>query len=305
MSEPRTVFRQDTDESRPTVLVVDDAPSTLGLLCELLEQGGYSVRVAQDGASALLRLQKLAPDAILLDAMMPGLTGFETCRRIKSDEKLAHIPVIFMTGLSDTASVLQGFSSGGVDYVTKPLRSEEVLARLNAHVRNAKLARLSREAMDIAGFGVLLLNAQGELAWRSPGASRWLSEYGLAQGRTSLPLPWRAAMGEELRIAPPGQGTLCLVLKNLGPVGQGETLYLLSQSSQEASASNQLERASLTSREAEVLSWLSKGKTNRDIADILSISPRTVNKHLEHLFEKLGVETRSAAAAIGAMQSRY
>ncbi|RQO61333.1 DNA-binding response regulator [Paucibacter sp. KBW04] len=304
MPESRTVLRSPDSEARPVVLVVDDAPSTLGLLCDVLEQSGYSVRVAQDGASALQRLKMLAVDAVLLDALMPGLSGFETCRLIKADEGLAHIPVIFMTGLSDTTHVLQGFACGGVDYVTKPLRAEEVLARLNAHVRNAKLARLSREAMDVAGFGVLLLDRQGEIAWRSPGASRWLLEYSGNQSCASLPTAWRAAVGEDLRISSPRRPTLSLVIKNLGPVAQGETLYLLSQSSLEGSSSSQLNRAALTSREAEVLSWLSKGKTNRDIAEILAISHRTVNKHLEHLFEKLGVETRSAAAAIGAMHSR-
>ena len=110
------------DSSRPVVLVVDDAPRSLGMLCDTLEAEGYTVLVARDGDSALLRLELVVPDAILLDAVMPGLSGFETCRQIKANPALAHIPVIFMTGLSDTADVLEGFACGSVDYVVKPLR---------------------------------------------------------------------------------------------------------------------------------------------------------------------------------------
>lgn len=111
------------DLQRPVVLVVDDAPSSLGMLCDSLEGEGYTVLVARDGDAALQRLELVAPDAILLDAVMPGLSGFDTCRRIKANPALAHIPVIFMTGLSETPHVLEGFACGGVDYVVKPLRA--------------------------------------------------------------------------------------------------------------------------------------------------------------------------------------
>ncbi|HSI56602.1 MAG TPA: response regulator [Ideonella sp.] len=207
----------------PVVLVVDDAPSSLGVLCETLETAGYTVLVARDGDAALRRLALVTPDAILLDAVMPGLSGFDTCRRIKADDSAAHIPVIFMTGLSQTAHVLEGFACGGVDYVVKPLRAPEVLARLHTHLHNARATRLAHEAV------------------------------------------------EALRSA-------------------------------EAQAAERLANAALTPRETEVLSWLAKGKTNRDIGEILGLSPRTVNKHLEHIFQKLGVETRSAAAALASAQ---
>jgi len=206
-----------------TVLVVDDAPDTLRMLCDALAGEGYTVLVARDGPQALARLDVVTPDAILLDGVMPGWSGFETCQRIKAHSVGQAIPVIFMTGLSDTSDVVAGFEVGGVDYVVKPIRIEEVLARLNTHVRNARSAR---EAV-----------AQASMTQRS------------------LPLS-----------APP------------------ETDRLL--------------QASLTPRETEVLTWLARGKTNRDIAEILGMSHRTVNKHLEHIFEKLGVETRAAAAAL-------
>ncbi|MFN3617649.1 MAG: response regulator [Aquabacterium sp.] len=217
---------QLSDAHAGTVLVVDDVPDTLRMLCEALTQEGYTVLVARDGEQALDRLTTIEPDAILMDALMPGLSGFETCQRIKAEAAWAAIPVIFMTGLSDTADVVAGFDAGGVDYVVKPVRIEEVLARLATHVRNARAARE---------------------AWQR--ASEAAS----------------AAQGAH-------------------PV--------------DAALSARLEEAALTPREREVLTWVARGKTNRDIADILGMSHRTVNKHLEHIFEKLGVETRAAAAAL-------
>ena len=108
---------------------------------------------------------------------MPGLDGFETCRRIKAQPAWAHIPVIFMTGLSETSHIVAGFDAGGVDYVVKPVRAQEVLARLATHVRNARAARLAREAVDVGGIGVLVVDARGRVAWRSPQAQRWLAEF--------------------------------------------------------------------------------------------------------------------------------
>ncbi len=282
---------KQSENIRPIVLLVDDAPSSLGPLFQTLEAAGYSVVVALDGESALERLDMVLVDAILLDAIMPGLSGFETCRRIKDNPTLAHLPVIFMTGLADTEHIVSAFDSGGVDYVVKPVRSEEVLARLQTHIRNAKVARLAREAVDVAGFGVVLIDTQGRIAWQSPRARQWL------QGDNSR-LDLTMMLSESAtQLRMPGHPELSV--RNLGQVGLGETMLLLAQDDHRSNDAARLQQAALTPREGEVLSWLAKGKTNRDIADILGMSPRTVNKHLEHIFDKLGVETRSAAAAIG------
>ena len=160
-----------------TVLVVDDDPGTLRWLCDVLEAEGYTVVVARSGLEALERLEYVVPDAILLDAVMPGPSGFETCVRIKAEPAWSHVPVIFMTGLSDTDHLVQGFDSGGVDYVVKPVRVEEVLARLATHARNARVARLARDAVDLGGLGVLVLDALGRVAWRSPQAAQWLQAH--------------------------------------------------------------------------------------------------------------------------------
>lgn len=281
------------------VLIVDDAPSSLGMLCDALETEGYLVLIARDGQTALERLDLTVPDAILLDAVMPGMDGFETCRRIKADPALSHIPVIFMTGLSETSSVLEGFACGGVDYVVKPLRLEEVLARLQTHARNASLTRLARAAVDVAGFGVVLVDARGRIAWCSPRASAFLAMFAGGTGPSSLPPDIIPALEHdgELLFDLPG---MRLSVRNMARVGVGETMLLLEQRAAHQPAPSRLSQAALTPRESEVLSWVSKGKTNRDIGDILGMSHRTVNKHLEHIFEKLGIETRAAAAALGA-----
>jgi DNA-binding NarL/FixJ family response regulator len=291
-------MQANPEAHRPVVLVVDDAPGSLGMLCDTLEGEGYTVLVARDGDAALQRLELVVPDAILLDAVMPGLSGFETCRLIKANPALSHIPVIFMTGLSETPHVLEGFACGGVDYVVKPLRAQEVVVRLHTHTRNARMTRLAREAVDVAGFGVLLVDARGRVAWRSPQAALWLNILDVEAVPGRLPQAIDAALIDDSAPVLLSSGGLQLSVRNMGRVGIGETMLLLEQRSVNATAPSRLANAALTPRETEVLSWLAKGKTNRDIGDILGMSHRTVNKHLEHIFEKLGVETRAAAAAL-------
>lgn len=281
------------------VLLVDDMPASLDFLVQALDREGYTVLVAASGDAAFRLLDLSVPDAVLLDAVMPGMDGFEVCRRIKRDNAYAHVPVIFMTGLAETESVLKGFAAGGVDYVVKPLRIPEVLARLATHARNARMARLAREAVDIGGHGVVMLDAQGRIAWQSPRAASWLgSLFDNPQDAASClqSLVAESEAGEERTLALGDARTLHI--HALGPAGIGEQMLLLSLRHPGTTIRPRPVLENLTRRETEVLSWIAKGKTNRDIAEILGMSPRTVNKHLEHVFEKLGVETRSAAAAL-------
>ncbi|VWX63009.1 Two component transcriptional regulator, LuxR family [Burkholderiales bacterium 8X] len=297
-------MQPNPETERPVVLVVDDAPSSLGMLCDTLEASGYTVLVAADGESALQRLELVVPDAILLDGMMPGLSGFETCRRIKANPALAHIPVLFMTGMSESQDVVEGFSSGGVDYVIKPIRSQEVLARLHTHTRNARITRMARDAVDVAGMGVVFVDGHGRIAWRSPQAALWLQALGTPAAPGHLPATLQAGLAPGAMLHVNTAAGARLSVRNLGQATLGETMLLLALAPDAPDApdarggSSRLTEAALTPRETEVLSWLAKGKTNRDIGEILGTSPRTVNKHLEHIFEKLGVETRSAAAAL-------
>ena len=199
---------------REVILLIDDAPDTVRMIAEALDEAGYTVLVATDGATALKRLERITPDAVLLDACMPGMDGFETCRRLKQAAGMATVPVIFMTGLAETERLVEGLSAGGVDYLVKPVVPDELVARMQAHLR---VSRQMNAAM---------------------------------QGRGETPVPAAPALPNPL-----------------------------------------------TQREMDVLGWVARGKTNRDVAEILGMSPRTVNKHLEHIYEKLGVETRTAAVA--------
>ena len=125
-----------------TILIVDDTPANLGVLVETLGEAGYQLRVAEDGEEALEQVAQTLPDIILLDVMMPGLDGFETCRRLKSRPATREIPVLFMTALTETIDKVKAFSVGAVDYLTKPIEHEEALARIRTHLA---LRRLQRE----------------------------------------------------------------------------------------------------------------------------------------------------------------
>ena len=131
---------------QPSILVVDDTRANIGFLLETLSQAGYRVRVAPDGETALEQIQYSAPDLVLLDVMMPGIDGFETCARIRKIPKLAQLPVIFMTALSDTQDKVRAFAAGADDYVTKPFQSEEVLARVRTHLARRMLEGKLEEA---------------------------------------------------------------------------------------------------------------------------------------------------------------
>ena len=118
----------------PLILIVDDNPQNIQFLGSLLTEQGYDLGVAKNGAKALEFVYKRPPDLILLDIMMPVMDGYETCERLKKDKKVSHIPVIFLTAKTDTKDIVRGFQSGGVDYITKPFISEELLARVRIHV---------------------------------------------------------------------------------------------------------------------------------------------------------------------------
>jgi signal transduction histidine kinase len=119
----------------PSILIVDDNPNNLGILSDFLGDVGFEVLVARDGESALQKVHYAVPDLLLLDVMMPGIDGFETCRRIKAQPATHDLPIIFMTALSDSTDKVKGLSLGAVDYITKPFQQEEVLARVQLHLR--------------------------------------------------------------------------------------------------------------------------------------------------------------------------
>jgi DNA-binding response OmpR family regulator/DNA-binding CsgD family transcriptional regulator len=289
---------ETTVPRRSTVLVVDDTPETLGLLTDTLDQAGYTVLIATDGESALELVDQVTPDLVLMDARMPGISGFETCKRLKREKLLADLPVIFMTGLTQTEHVLEGLGCGGVDYVTKPLVLDELLARIRVHLSQARLAHEPRAALDASGRFLLATDRGGRVLWCTPKARLLLGGGMLPPTTIEQLLRMRrtdANPAARCRVDLGGRSLECSLLSSLGT---DELLFRLTEVVSVEGDPDALQRAfGLTSREAEVLLWISRGKSNRDIGEILDISPRTVNKHLEPIFVKLGVENRAAAAA--------
>lgn len=295
-------------DHRPSevVLIVDDIPENLSMLHDALDEAGYMVLVATNGESAIQRARQGVPNVILLDAMMPGIDGFEVCRRLKADYGTQHIPVIFMTGLTETEHVVAAFEAGGTDYVTKPFKPLEVLARIASHLQRARATDQARIALDAFGqASVAITLHDGVLVWQTPLSRRLLQEYfGALDGRAPQPLlDWLSgiiaarASGEEALPLNVVHDAKRLIVTLSAQTDEGEWLLMLREESGAAQMEALMTAFRLTLREAEVLYWVVKGKTTRDIGDILNTSPRTVNKHLERVFEKLGVETRTAAAA--------
>ena len=296
------------EAQRDIVLVVDDSPDTLSFLTEAIERSGATVLVAVGGDLALDLVEEITPDIILLDAVMPGMDGFETCRRLKAKGRLAHVPVIFMTGLSETEHIVKGLEAGGIDYVTKPIAPDEILARIRVHLANARSAQSARAALDTAGRTLFAVDAAGSVLWCTPQAARVLAALG---GPEPLSLP--PSGRDWLRKCLAGSTTAPLALTDaegrahaLSFIGRTGPEILLRLSGDPTAAGLERLRAHLpiTGREAEVLLWLSRGKSSRDIGEILGLSPRTVTKHLEGIYAKLGVENRTAASAVAARHLR-
>jgi two-component system sensor histidine kinase/response regulator len=132
-----------------TILIVDDTPANLGVLVETLGTAGYNLMVAEDGEEALAQTEQTQPDLVLLDVMMPGIDGFETCRRLKLREATRDIPVLFMTALNEIGDKVKAFSAGGVDYITKPIEHEEALARVRTHLTLRRLRRALEEQLAL------------------------------------------------------------------------------------------------------------------------------------------------------------
>ncbi|CAO4174955.1 response regulator [Methylorubrum aminovorans] len=296
------------EAQRDIVLVVDDSPDTLSFLTEAIERSGATVLVAVGGDLALDLVEEITPDIILLDAVMPGMDGFETCRRLKAKGRLAHVPVIFMTGLSETEHIVKGLEAGGIDYVTKPIAPDEILARIRVHLANARSAQSARAALDTAGRTLFAVDAAGSVLWCTPQAARVLAVLGEPEP-LSLPPSGR----DWLRKCLAGNTTAPLALTDaegrahalsfIGRTGP-EILLRLSGDPTAAGLERLREHLPITGREAEVLLWLSRGKSSRDIGEILGLSPRTVTKHLEGIYAKLGVENRTAASAVAARHLR-
>jgi DNA-binding response OmpR family regulator/DNA-binding CsgD family transcriptional regulator len=316
---------RDFARNADLVLIVDDVPDNLAVLHDALDESGYTVLVATSGEAALARAAQARPDIVLLDAMMPGMDGFEVARRLKADAATAHIPIVFMTGLTETEHLVAALEAGGVDYVTKPIKPKEVLARMNVHLQGARRARQeaqqagqARNALDAFGYASITVRLpEGRIIWQTALARELLQRYcDTAAPTTPLAvLDWLQRHLPDVQRAqtePPAlsivQGARTLTLRlhqQTGHDDAGDDWLIIMR---EVSDTSVIEAMSLslklTAREAEVLYWVVKGKTNRDIGEILGSSPATVKKHLERVYVKLGVETRTAAAGVATKRIR-
>ncbi len=296
------------------ILVVDDVPDNVAILFDFLRGHGFKILVSESGTHALAELSSIAPDLILLDVMMPGIDGFETCRRIKSDPKFADIPIFFMTALGESVDKVRGLQLGAADYITKPIFPEEVLARIRVHLelrdRNRELSdrneqldaavqqRIAAERALWASLdrAVLVVDSTRRLQFLSDAAAKQLGRFFPAHSGPSLP----PAVAKQLASSPQGftvsNGSRDLVFTPAPQAdAESSTLIYLDEKAP-APSPEMLHVLGLTPREAEILFWVAQGKTSPEIAIIVGNAPATVKKHVENITAKLGVETRLAAA---------
>jgi DNA-binding response OmpR family regulator/DNA-binding CsgD family transcriptional regulator len=283
-----------------TILIVDDVPANVGVLVDVLSSAGLRATVAESGESALEQLAWLKPDLILLDVQMPGLDGFETCCRLKANPATEETPVLFMTAQTEVVDKVRGFAAGAVDYISKPLHPEEVLARVNAHLRLRELQleadhradELDREvqrriaaerdlqrALDRA---MILATRGGEIVFRSDRAAELLAKHFPSASGERLPT--------ELRVDTPIAGL------RIERTPRDRHVLLLLEEVAPAPSPALLAPLGLTPRETEILFWVAQGKMNGEIGIIIGAARTTVKKHVENMLPKLGVETRLAAA---------
>ncbi len=301
-------------KSQATVLLVDDTPANLSLLIDTLRGAGHEIRVAESGERALKQVSVIAPDLILLDVMMPGLDGFETCRRLKADARWRETPVLFVTAVDEVTDKLRGFEAGGVDYITKPIQPMEVLARVNAHLQLSSLRReLARQndalkeeiALRVEAEqqlhrtldrAILVAREDGQLVFRSLAADQLLARVFPDSPRDRLPaklLAWvRAGAARPPEVLPQLRARLFAE-----PGVTGSFVLFLEDDAWQPKV-RKLLALGLTPREAEVLYWLAEGKAAPEIGLILEVSHNTVRKHAQTILDKLGVENRTAAVRL-------
>ena len=287
---------------KTTVLVVEDSPDSLGMINMALDEAGIAVLIALNGQQAMKVLEQVTPDVILMDAVMPVMDGFECAREVR--KKLPLTPIIFMTGLSEVEHIVKAFDAGGNDYIVKPIHPDELLVRIHQHRHSTRMLMEAQKALDAMRQYVFCIDRRGNVLWATPEAQAILNQYRQKTGVDEAELAdrfsrWLSAgwqghnLALPLGVAEPGL-TVCYFKQG------GEDEYLLKIQSPNAEIDPAVleDSLSITRREAEVLLWLAHGKTNREIAEILGMSPRTVNKHLEQMYPKIGASNRTAAASV-------
>jgi CheY-like chemotaxis protein/DNA-binding CsgD family transcriptional regulator len=285
-----------SDSSLRRILVVDDTPANLSLLLDALTEAGHEILVAESGRSALSLLEHTTPDLVLMDLVMPGMDGVATCRKLKERPECRDVPVIFMTAIEEPAQKLRAFEAGAVDYITKPVYPPEVIARVAAHLQIRALQR------SLADELALRIEAENQLAHSLDRAVVLADPAGriVFSTRLATDLLHKHFGPQPDGTLPPGlgKGDVPLDVRRFSERDRNDLQMLVLEERGSPPGPASLTRLGLTAREAEVLYWIAQGKSNPDIATILSANVRTVHKHVEHIFQKLGLETRNAAMLV-------
>jgi DNA-binding NarL/FixJ family response regulator len=287
-----------------TLLLVDDTPANLSLLLDALGGAGYDLRIAESGESALAQMMRHVPDLVLLDVVMGGIDGFETCRRIKAHPKWRDVPVIFMTVLGDPNEKVRAFDAGAVDYITKPVHPPELVAHVRTHLGLRALQRSLEEELALRvdaenqlsqslDRAVLLIDATGRIVFATRFAENLLHKHVAGYEPGTLPAALKTDAHPALRA------------RRFAERGSDELVTLVLEERNASVGPIALRQLGVSPREAEVLYWIAEGKGNGEIAIILGTSLRTVEKHVERIFDKLGVDSRVAAAvaALGILRA--
>jgi len=287
-------------KDKTTVLVVDDSPDSLSMVNLALDEAGIAVLIALNGQQAMNVLEQITPDIILMDAIMPVMDGFECTSEIR--KRLPLIPIIFMTGLSEVEHIVKAFDAGGNDYIIKPIHPEELLVRIRQHTKSTRMLMEAQGALDSLRQHVFCIDQRGHILWATPEAQTLLNQ---AQGGAgSIELNERFSRwlssgqaGHDLALPLREQDTVCTVYY-FKQTEEDEYLLKIQSPNVEIDPTVLEKSLAITYREAEVLLWLAHGKTNREIAEVLEMSPRTVNKHLEQMYPKIGADNRTVAASV-------
>jgi len=294
------------DTTGARILIVDDTPGNLALLVDALQGAGHRPFVATSGEAALARLEQTMPALVLLDMRMPGMDGLETCARIQADARWRDIPVIFMTAVEEPEQKVAAFAAGAVDYVTKPFHSDEVLARIGAHLRLRALQRRladelawradTERALEASlAQAVVVAAPDGRVQFCTQRATYLLKAFFAPSeaGRLPLALIERLGDGSGRSVFEGSQGLLhARFVRDAAP--ESPVLVMFEEKRREGDCAP-LRALGLSEREAEVLFWMSRGKTNPEISIIVGAATATVKKHAENIYARLGVEGRGDA----------
>lgn len=284
-----------------TILAVDDTPAGLGVVCDALRGEGVRVLLAESGAAARTVLTRTTPDLILLDVVMPGEDGFAVCASLTDVPAARGVPVIFLTAVDAPEQKVRAFAAGAVDYVTKPVHVPELVARVRAQLELRAVRReLERQNAALEAEVALRLDAEGQLAASLDRAVIVLGRGGERLFATHLandllakyfPQGVPPVIGQGGSFARSGE---TLNVRRFTEAGRDDTVLLVLEEEHAPPGPSALLGLGLTPRQAEVVYWVAQGKSNAEIATILATSPRTIDKHMERIFARLGLENRAS-----------